>query len=40
MARAWHRLGEFLRICGDRMRVHRLRLFLGARNIHPKCLVG
>jgi acetyltransferase-like isoleucine patch superfamily enzyme len=22
------------------MRVHRLRLFLGARNIHPKCLVG
>ena len=36
----WHRLGEFLRICADRARVHRLRLLLGARHIHPKCLVG
>jgi acetyltransferase-like isoleucine patch superfamily enzyme len=36
----WHRLGEFLRICADRARVHRLRLLLGAKGVHPKCLVG
>jgi len=40
LAHAWHRVGEFLRICGDRLRVHRLRLFLGAKYIHPKCLIG